>query len=127
MAKCEKDSGPRSADLQSAVSQIFNLLNAGNVRTLRQTLPAAECNSAIQQITNLRYFLCGSREALLHCQPSGVAQSRAFTGLLTTYSQQRACSTSLRIQWSNDSGCQKASPVRLRILLASRAVYRFQV
>jgi len=45
----------RSADLQSAVSPICNRQRTGH-RLARRAMPhSAECNSAIQQIANLRY------------------------------------------------------------------------
>jgi peptidoglycan/xylan/chitin deacetylase (PgdA/CDA1 family) len=45
----------RSAVFQTAVSQIFNLQRVGMLQGPTRFLPSAECNSAIQQITNLRY------------------------------------------------------------------------
>ena len=73
----------RSAELHSAVSQIFNLRRVKKIGGLRVGWRSAECNSAIRQIENLRYFAC-PRTALLHCQSSGVAHSLAFTGLFIT-------------------------------------------
>ena len=116
----------RSAELYSAVSQIFNL-RTGRCESIggryqdrpqrefvegfdrAKTLGCpAECNSAIQQIKNLRYGACamgplpgnqpyvlpgseavdcathGSRQALLQRQCSGKSQSFALTGLFTT-------------------------------------------
>ena len=106
----------RSAELHSAVSQIFNLLNGkikwggettrsikGRASSSQNTCTIcssfrnsefslfrrfAECNSAIQQIENLRY----GRKALLHFQSWGFLHNPAFTGLFNTYLQQRACS-----------------------------------
>src|SRR5437867_1936421 len=47
---CVKRAGrARSADLQSAVSQVFNLPRAAGAQ------PSADCKSAIRQIKNLRY------------------------------------------------------------------------
>jgi hypothetical protein len=45
----------RSAVFQTAVSQISNLLRVGMLRYHRWFQRLAECNSAIQQITKLRY------------------------------------------------------------------------
>ncbi len=45
----------RSAELHSAVSQIFNLQGVGKTELSRAVERSAECNSAIRQITNLRY------------------------------------------------------------------------
>src|SRR5262249_37221805 len=106
-----------SAELYSAVSQISNLqgglcnegVGRGRTRPRREfggkfgrtEAPGypAECNSARQQIKNLRYEVLryglplseatdcderGSRQALLHRQFSGKSQSFAFTGLYTT-------------------------------------------
>ena len=73
----------RSAELHSAVSP--NCIRQG-VRLFRKLAPsprAAECNSAIRQIGNLRYFF-SPRQALLHLQSSGAAHNRAFTGLFIT-------------------------------------------
>jgi Tfp pilus assembly protein FimT len=47
----------RSAELHSAVSQIFNLQRAATPAS-RNNSAAAECHSAIQQIVNLRYGSC---------------------------------------------------------------------
>ena len=72
-----------SAELHSAVSP--NCIRQG-VRLVRKLAPsprAAECNSAIRQIGNLRYFF-SPRQALLHFQSSGAAHNRAFTGLFIT-------------------------------------------
>jgi len=44
----------RSADFQSAVSRIYNLRRV-KIRMAENKTRAAECNSAIQQIENLRY------------------------------------------------------------------------
>jgi hypothetical protein len=44
-----------SADLQSAVSPIFNRQGLAEFRRIRSSRRAAECNSAVQQIENLRY------------------------------------------------------------------------
>jgi hypothetical protein len=74
----------RSAELYSAVSQICNLRLVASKQVAGVVERFAECNSAIQQINNLRYFAAGWRHALLHFQSSGVAQSRAFTGLFNT-------------------------------------------
>src|SRR5438309_499591 len=47
----------RSADFQSAVSQVFNLPAATQtLRKLFHPRAAADCKSAIRQIENLRYF-----------------------------------------------------------------------
>ena len=51
--------GQSSADLQSAVSPICNRQGSGCLLALRAYAPSAECNSAIQQIENLRYFVTG--------------------------------------------------------------------
>ena len=45
----------RSADLQSAVSRIFNPQRARSFGSVGRKLRPAECNSAIQMIANLRY------------------------------------------------------------------------
>jgi hypothetical protein len=45
----------RSADFQSAVSRIFNLGRVEISSARENSVGDAECNSAIQQITNLRY------------------------------------------------------------------------
>ncbi|SRR6266487_50191 len=75
----------RSAELYSAVSQICNLPLSRNPQVAGKVGRSAECNSAIQQIENLRYFAGASpRQALLHFQSSGAAHRRAFTGLFTT-------------------------------------------
>src|ERR671922_251741 len=72
----------RSAELHSAVSQICNLRRSPSSEAPGNVERIAECNSAIQQIENLRYSTDGaSRQALLHLQPCGTAQRRAFTGL----------------------------------------------
>ncbi len=71
----------RSAELHSAVSQIFNLRCCRNAKAVRVAGRFAGCNPAIRQIENLRY---DARQALLHFQSSGAAHSRAFTGLFTT-------------------------------------------
>ena len=47
----------RSADFQSAVSQVSNLHDARRFDTPPNLLRAADCKSAIQQIGNLRYAL----------------------------------------------------------------------
>jgi hypothetical protein len=78
-----------SAELHSAVSQICNLRSRWLAKANWNIRRAAECNSAIQQIKNLRYdawrdVAFASRQALLHFQSSGAAHRRAFTGLLTT-------------------------------------------
>jgi len=52
----------RSADFQSAVSQIFNLQRASPPSSRNSQTPA-ECNSAIRQIPNLRYGLWQSPSA----------------------------------------------------------------
>src|SRR6266487_2611798 len=74
----------RSAELHSAVSQICNLRRSRNPKAVGKIARLAECNSAIQQIENLRYNGFASRHALLHFQSSGAAHKRAFTGLFTT-------------------------------------------
>jgi hypothetical protein len=48
------DASKRSADFQSAVSRIFNPQRVKIVE-VSEFLQPAECNSAIQQIENLRY------------------------------------------------------------------------
>jgi hypothetical protein len=45
-----------SAELHSAVSQIFNLRNVREHQRSGKSLRPAECDPAIQQIENLRYF-----------------------------------------------------------------------
>ena len=45
----------RSAELHSAVSQICNLRRVGRGKSVGLLRHLAECNSAIQQIENLRY------------------------------------------------------------------------
>jgi len=45
----------RSAELHSAVSQVCNLRGVEVTRALLKFQRPAECNSAIQQIENLRY------------------------------------------------------------------------
>ena len=45
----------RSAELHSAVSQVCNLLGVEVTRAFLKFQRPAECNSAIQQIKNLRY------------------------------------------------------------------------
>src|SRR5438874_1930680 len=45
----------RSAELHSAVSQIWNLRTVRTTQSLRNFPRFAECNSAIQQIKNLRF------------------------------------------------------------------------
>jgi len=77
-----KASQRRSAELHSAVSQICNLRRLEKLGGCRAVGRFAECNSAIRQIKNLRYFV--PRQALLHCHASGAAHRRAFTGLSTT-------------------------------------------
>jgi hypothetical protein len=63
----------RSAELHSAVSQICNLLRAGRKLTPRFVQHPAECNSAIQQIENLRYNCLGPRRsAELHSAVSQI-------------------------------------------------------
>ena len=87
----------RNAELHSAVPQNCILLRARTFARSHRLRRPADCKSAIQQITNLRYFTpavrqitdlryaeCGSLQALLHLQASGVTQSRALTGLFTT-------------------------------------------
>ena len=49
-----------SADFQSAVSPISNRHGTGQLLRLRAGLCAAEWNSAIQQIGNLRYARSGA-------------------------------------------------------------------
>jgi hypothetical protein len=49
----------RSADFQSAVSQVFNLQVARQIARARWWLRSADCKSAIQQSATLRYFGCG--------------------------------------------------------------------
>jgi hypothetical protein len=74
----------RSADFQSAVSQICNLQTVRRGEDSPLILSAADYKSAIQQIENLRYGDCPSRQALLHRQFSGAAHKRAFTGFFNT-------------------------------------------
>jgi len=75
----------RSAELHSAVSQIFNLLDGRKCRRLSAISRLAECNSAIRQITNLRYEAgAASRHALLHFQSVTAWHKRALTGLFIT-------------------------------------------
>jgi hypothetical protein len=50
-----KKAPPRNADFQSAVSQVFNLPGVQKVGGANSLDRLAECNSAIQQIANLRY------------------------------------------------------------------------
>jgi hypothetical protein len=45
----------RSADFQSAVSQVFNLHAVRSPNVYRAAERAAGCNPSIQQIENLRY------------------------------------------------------------------------
>jgi hypothetical protein len=45
-----------SADFQSAVSQIFNLLGAEQIPGRSAVYRIADCKSAIRQIENLRYL-----------------------------------------------------------------------
>jgi hypothetical protein len=74
----------RSAELYSDGSQIYNLQRVAQPAAHENLARPAECNSAIQQIANLRYGAGGSRHALLHLQLSGESHSRALTGLFTT-------------------------------------------
>ena len=75
----------RSAELDSAVSRICNPPGAENSSDRAACGSPAEYNSAIRQITNLRYGAGGTpRQALLHSQSSGVAQRPAFTGFRIT-------------------------------------------
>src|SRR5437868_5653154 len=60
----------RSADLQSAVSQILNLQRSRKVRLRTELQRPADCKSAIQQIANLRY---GSQA---HCKSALRGQQR---------------------------------------------------
>ena len=85
-AKMNANARTRSADLQSAVSQICNLRSVGRFGALRSLPRPAECNSAIQQIENLRYDPADAQpfHALLHGQSSGVAHNPAVTGLFLT-------------------------------------------
>src|SRR6266540_1521518 len=85
-----RDGQDCSAELHSAVSQIFNLQRVGRFqRSWRNSRPA-ECNSAIQQIENLRYENVRydadglSCHALLHFQSVIARHKRALTGLFTT-------------------------------------------
>ena len=74
-----------SAELHSAVSQIFDLRFVRKLGEVGNAARLAECNSAIRQITNLRYVAdADPRQALLQCPSSAVAQNRAFTGLFIT-------------------------------------------
>jgi len=74
----------RSADFQSAVSQNFILHRVGILKVSWFVERPAGCNPAIQQIDNLRYADFAPRPALLHCQSSRAAHSRAFTGFSRT-------------------------------------------
>src|SRR5438874_11586847 len=60
-----KESSGRSADLQSAVSPICNRQRVENNGHSGVLARSAECNSAIQQIANLRYAIKNKR--LLQC------------------------------------------------------------
>src|ERR1051326_8788549 len=55
--------GARSAELQSAVSQICNLRRVGTGRRVARIRPSAEYNSAIRQIENLRYDVLSASRA----------------------------------------------------------------
>jgi len=55
---CDRNS---SAELHSAVSQIFNLPGVRKCRRLSTISRLAECDSAIRQITNLRYVSCATQ------------------------------------------------------------------
>src|SRR6185503_2621028 len=58
----------RSAELHSAVSQIFNLRGAREFQSRSIFQRPADCKSAIQQVENLRYVSALPRQALLHFQ-----------------------------------------------------------
>ena len=80
----KKSAGRCSAELHSAVSQIFNLRRVEKRGGCRAVGRSAEYNSAIRQIKNLRYGVGAfPRQALLHFQSSGEAHSPAFTGFLS--------------------------------------------
>src|SRR5467141_3773155 len=51
-------------------------------------------------------------EALDHGQSSGFLTRPAATGFCSIYLVTRLYSAPFRIQWSNDSSCQKCLPVR---------------
>jgi len=59
MHTARRNRNQRSADFQSAVSQVFNLRVARQLGGTRQLLRSADCKSAIQQSATLRYFGCG--------------------------------------------------------------------
>ena len=58
----------RSADFQSAVSPICNRQSVEKFQRCRLGRSAAECNSAIQQITNLRYVNASRVHGPMHVQ-----------------------------------------------------------
>jgi hypothetical protein len=58
----------RSAEIQSAVSQVCNLPGARHCGGFRTAVHAADCKSAIQQTTSLRYMATRRR-----CKASGPA------------------------------------------------------
>src|ERR1039458_3080080 len=72
--------------------------------------------------TDDRFLSSVSQPALDHRHRSLVSTRPAFTGLFSTYSIRSLSSSADRIQWSNDSSCQRAVPVRPRIWLATRPV-----
>ncbi len=81
-----------------------------------QSLPNREC-IRIPQARRRRCYLC----ALDHRQSSGLLAKPAFTGLCSMYFRIRSNCAMFRIQWSNDSSCQNALPVRPNVLFASLA------
>ena len=86
-----EDGSARSAELHSAVSQIWNLRRVGKPNPAGVFARLAECNSAIRQIENLRYEevpsalssetqICATGEAgVCRCQP--IRKSRRNLGL----------------------------------------------
>src|ERR1017187_8470307 len=72
--------------------------------------------------TDDRVLSSVSQPALDHGHCSLVSTMSAFTGLFSTYSIRSLSSSADRIQWSHDSSCQSAVPVRPRIWLATRPV-----
>src|ERR1017187_478291 len=79
-------------------------------------------SGAARSGTDDRFLSSVSQPALDHRHCSSVSTMPAFTGLFSTYSIRSLSSSADRIQWSNDSSCQKGVPVRPTNWLPTRPV-----
>src|SRR5688572_582633 len=82
----------RGADFQSAVSPIFNRHSVDTFHRVRSRQRAAECNSATEQIANLRYAKC----TLAASRPNRLSQ-KAAGGKLRLFFTATALPTSTKL------------------------------